>query len=81
MGSQEGENGRLLSPSIYYEVCYAVEVILSLIYAALWVLKWRSKGFYAFAFKNNILLRNIIKTEYCLNVYLFNCYSTFFVLY
>jgi len=34
MGSQEDEISKLLSPSIYYGDCYAVEVILSLIYAA-----------------------------------------------
>ena len=45
MGSQEGEISKLLSPSIYYGDCYAVEVILSLIYAALQALKWRGKGF------------------------------------
>ena len=39
LGSQEGEISRLLSPSFYYGVCYAVEVIFPLIYAALWTLK------------------------------------------
>ncbi len=38
-GSQEGEISKLLSPSVYYGSCYAVEVILLLIYAALWALK------------------------------------------
>ena len=45
MGSQEGEISGLLSPSIYYGDCYAIEVVLSLIYAALRALKWRGKGF------------------------------------
>jgi len=39
LGNQEGEISRLLSPSIYYGDCYAVGVILSLIYAALRALK------------------------------------------
>ena len=58
MGSQEGEISKLLSPSIYYGDCYAVEVVLLLIYAALRVLKWRDKGFYMSALKNSVLLRN-----------------------
>ncbi len=45
MDSQEDEISKLLSPSIYYGDCYAVGVILSLIYVALRVLKWRGKGF------------------------------------
>ncbi len=39
MRSQEDKISRLLSPSIYCGDCYAVEGILSLIYAVLWALK------------------------------------------
>jgi len=39
MGSQEDEISKLLSPSTYYGICYAVEVIFLLIYAALRALK------------------------------------------
>jgi len=45
VGSQEDEISKLLSPSIYYGDCYAVGGIFPLIYAALWALKWRDKGF------------------------------------
>ena len=48
MGSQEDEISKLLSPSIYYGDCYAIEGILSLIYAALWALEWRGKDFLEF---------------------------------
>jgi len=59
MGSQEGEISKLLSPSIYYGDCYAVEVVLLLIYAALLALKWRGNGFCIYALKNGVLLRDI----------------------
>jgi len=39
LGNQEDEISKLLSPSIYYGVCYAVGVVLPLIYAGLRVLK------------------------------------------
>ena len=45
VGSQEDEISKLLSPSIYYGDCYAIGGILLLIYAALWALIWRGKGF------------------------------------
>jgi len=39
LGNQEDEISKLLSPSIYYGVCYAVGVVLPLIYAGLRALK------------------------------------------
>ena len=45
IGYRDEAISRLLSLAIYYGDCYAVGVILSLIYVALRVLKWRGKGF------------------------------------
>ena len=61
MGSQEDEISKLLSPSIYYGDCYAVEVILSLIYATLGSVEMTKQGFYASALKSGVLLRNMVE--------------------